>query len=46
MSGKYVWVGSDIKDTIATVPRGIPRDKQLKFNELVPDFTSTLYSFE
>lgn len=46
MSGKYVWVGSDIKDTIAAVPRGIPRDKQLKFNELVPDFTSTLYSFE
>lgn len=46
LSGKFVWVGSDLKDAIATVPRGIPRDKQLKFNELVPDFTNPVYLFE
>lgn len=39
MSKKYIIIAEDMKDIISIVPRYIPKDKNLKLSELVPDLT-------
>lgn len=43
MSKKYIIVAEDIKDIISVVPRYIPKDKNLKLSELIPDLTNKEY---